>query len=67
MGVALRQSEWLIGPIMELLEIDLPVLDHSTLSRRACGLPVQNPLTRRYIHRDIRFEIGGAFDQTYIR
>jgi Transposase DDE domain len=39
--LALRQSEGLIS-IMELLEIDLPVPDHSTLSRRACGLPVQN-------------------------
>jgi len=40
--LALRQSEGLIGSIMRLLEIDLPVPDHSTLSRRACGLPVQN-------------------------
>jgi hypothetical protein len=40
--LALRQSEGLIGSIMELLEIDLPVPDHSTLSRRACGVPVQN-------------------------
>ena len=38
--LALRQSEGLIGSIMELLEIDLPVPDHSTLSRRACGVPV---------------------------
>ena len=40
--LALRQSERLIGSIMELLEIDLPVPDHSTLSRRACGVLVQN-------------------------
>jgi hypothetical protein len=40
--LALRQSEGLIGSIIKLLEIDLPVPDHSTLSRRACGLPVQN-------------------------
>ena len=40
--LALRQSEGLIGSIMRLLEIDLPVPDHSTLSRRAGGLPVQN-------------------------
>ena len=40
--LALRQSEGLIGSIMRLLEIDLPIPDHSTLSRRACELPVQN-------------------------
>ena len=40
--LALRQSEGLIGSIIKLLEIDLPVPDHSTLSRRACGVPVQN-------------------------
>jgi hypothetical protein len=40
--LALRQSEGLIGSIMRLLEIDLPVPDHSTLSRRACGLLVQS-------------------------
>ena len=39
---ALRQSEGLIGSIMKMLEIDLPVPDHTTLSRRACGLPVCN-------------------------
>ena len=27
---------------MKMLEIDLPVPDHTTLSRRACGLPVCN-------------------------
>src|SRR6204780_3185805 len=42
-GLALRQTEGLIGSIMGLLEIDLPVPDHTTLSRRACGLPVQMP------------------------
>ena len=41
--LALRQSEGLIGSIMRMLEIDLPVPDHTTLSRRACGLPVQLP------------------------
>jgi Transposase DDE domain len=38
--LALRQSEGLIASIMGLLEIDLPVPDHTTLTRRACGLPV---------------------------
>ena len=41
MRLALRQTEGLIGSIMRLLEIDLPIPDHTTLSRRACGLPVQ--------------------------
>jgi hypothetical protein len=40
--LALRQSEGLIGSIMRLLAIGLRVPDHSTLSRRACGLPVQS-------------------------
>jgi hypothetical protein len=40
LGLALRQSEGLMGSIMRMLEIDLPVRDHTTLSRRACGLPV---------------------------
>jgi hypothetical protein len=38
--LALRQSEGLIGSIMGLLRIDLRVPDHTTLSRRACGLPI---------------------------
>ena len=38
--MALRQSEGSIGSIMRMLEVDLPVPDHRTLSRRACGLPV---------------------------
>jgi hypothetical protein len=41
--LALRQSEGLIGSIMEMPQIDLPVPDHTTLSRRACGLPVCKP------------------------
>ncbi len=38
--LALRQSEGLIGSIMRMLNIDLPVPDHTTLSRRASALPV---------------------------
>jgi hypothetical protein len=45
--LALRQSEGLIGSIMEILEIDLPVPDHTTLSRRAGGLSVQMPRTSK--------------------
>ncbi len=36
--LALRQSEGLMGSIMRMLEIDLPVPDHTTLSRRACRI-----------------------------
>jgi IS5 family transposase len=43
-GLALGQTEGLIGAIMQLLEIDLPVPDHTTLSRRACGLKVQRKI-----------------------
>jgi hypothetical protein len=47
--LALRQSEGLIGSIMGLLKIDLAVPDHTTLSRRAAGLPVQMPRTDRMV------------------
>ena len=40
--LALRQTEGLIGSIMRMLDIDLSVPDHTTLSRRACGLLVQS-------------------------
>jgi hypothetical protein len=41
--LALRQTEGLIGSILQLLDLDLPVPDFSTLSRRARNLelPVQ--------------------------
>ena len=38
--MALRQSEGLIGSIKRMLNVDLPVPDHTTLSRRASGLPI---------------------------
>src|SRR6187431_2241547 len=38
--LALRQTEGLIGSILQLLGLDLPVPDHSTLSRRAETLAV---------------------------
>jgi hypothetical protein len=38
--LALRQREGLIESIMRMLDIDLPVPDHTTLSRPASGLPV---------------------------
>ena len=44
--LALCQSEGLIGSIMRMLELDLLVPDHTTLSRRACGVqPYQRPET----------------------
>jgi hypothetical protein len=41
--LALRQTEGLIGSIIALLGLDLPVPDHSTLSRRAETLEVPQP------------------------
>ena len=38
--LALRQTEGLIGSFLQLLGLDLPVPDHSTLSRRAERLEV---------------------------
>ena len=41
--LALRQTEGLIGSILQLLGLDLAVPDHSTLSRRAERLEVPRP------------------------
>src|ERR671913_1972941 len=41
--LALRQTEGLIGSILRLLGLDLPVPDHSTLSRRAETLEEARP------------------------
>ncbi|CAA9283552.1 MAG: Mobile element protein [uncultured Craurococcus sp.] len=41
--LALRQTEGLIGSVIALLGLDLPVPDHSTLSRRAETLEVPRP------------------------
>jgi hypothetical protein len=41
--LALRQTESLIGSILQLLGLDLAVPDHSTLSRRAETLEVPRP------------------------
>ena len=41
--LALRQTEGLIGSVLQLLGLDLPVPDHSTLSRRAETLEVVRP------------------------
>jgi hypothetical protein len=42
-GLALRQTEGLIGSILKMLRLDLAVPDHSTLSRRAETLEVPRP------------------------
>ena len=41
--LALRQTEGLIGSVLQLLGLDLPVPDHSTLSCRAATLEVPRP------------------------
>src|SRR3954454_7376755 len=41
--LGLRQTEGLIGSITHLLGLDLPVPDHTTLSRRAATLEVPRP------------------------
>jgi hypothetical protein len=41
--LALRQTEGLIRSILQLLDLDLPVPDHSTLSRRAETLELPKP------------------------
>src|SRR3982750_420461 len=42
--LAYRQTEGLIGSLMHLLDLDLPVPDHTTLSRRAA--PLEGPPPR---------------------
>src|SRR4051812_45328023 len=41
--LALRHTEGLVGSILQLLDLDLPVPDHSTLSRRAETLKLPKP------------------------
>src|SRR5687768_16380208 len=41
--LAYRQTEGLIGSLMRLLGLDLPVPDHTTLSRRAATVEVPRP------------------------
>ena len=50
--LALRQTEGLIGSILQLLGLDLAVPDHSTLSRRAEALKVPKPCpsSRKPVH-----------------
>ncbi|MFC1455504.1 IS5 family transposase [Microvirga arabica] len=48
--LALRQTEGLIGSILQLLGLDLAVPDHSTLSRRAETLEVPRPSSGGPVH-----------------
>lgn len=43
----LRQTEGLVGSILALLQVEVPVPDHSTLCRRRATLEVSWPRTRR--------------------
>src|SRR4051794_38174297 len=45
--LAYRQTEGLIGSLMRLLGLDLPIPDHTTLSRRAETLEVPRPRSSR--------------------
>jgi Transposase DDE domain len=45
--LAYRQTEGLIGSVIRLLGLDLPVPDHTTLSRRAATLQVPRPRPSR--------------------
>src|SRR5215207_7521963 len=57
--LAYRQTEGLIGSLMRLLGLDLPVPDHTTLSRRAATLEVPRP-------RSGRTEAGGEAEPVHL-
>ena len=59
--LALRQTKGLIGSILQLLSVDLPVPDFSTLSRRAQSLelPAQAHATGGPIHLLVDMKLGG--------
>jgi hypothetical protein len=64
-GLALRQTEGLIGSVIELLGLDLAVPDYSTLSRRAKTLavpPVRRPGSRplHLLVDSTGLKLGGA-------
>src|SRR5215218_3226988 len=50
--LAYRRIEGLIGSLMRLLGLDLPVPDHTTLSRRAATLEVPRPRSSSRIEAD---------------
>src|SRR3954469_397620 len=47
----LRQTEGLVGSLLELMGLDLPVPDHSTLSRRSRTLAVASQAASGPVHR----------------
>jgi hypothetical protein len=59
--LALRQTEGLIGSVLQLLSLDLPVPDYSTLSRRAqtLELPAQPRATGGPIHLLVDMKLSG--------
>src|SRR5918994_4019227 len=59
--LALRQTEGLIGSILQLLSLDLPVPDFSTLSRRARSLELPKPCPNS------RGPVHMLFDSTGLR
>ncbi len=60
-GLALRQTEGFVASILKLLDLDLPVPDHTTLSRRATGLA----LVKRKVLREGALDI--IVDSTGLR
>ena len=46
----LRQTEGLVGSLLELMGLDLPVPDHSTLSRRSRTLAVASQAASGPVH-----------------
>src|SRR3954469_6749021 len=58
--LAFRQTEGLIGSIIGLLDLDLPVPDHTTLSRRAATLEVPRPRSSS------RTEAGGEAEPVHL-
>jgi hypothetical protein len=58
--LALRQTEGLIGSVIHLLGLDLPVPDHTTLSRRATTLEVPRPRS------SIRTDAGGDAEPLHL-
>ena len=60
--LALRQTEGLIGSVLQLLGLELPVPDFSTLSRRvqSLELPAQPRATGGPIHLLVDMKLGGV-------
>lgn len=59
-GLARRQTEGFVESIFDLMELDLPVPDHSTVSRRLAKLNITIPVMPKAegIHAGSRFYWG---------